>query len=248
MNPQGVANALVRYLEGEIECVSVDDRLVCDTGLYYPDGDSVTVYVTDHGGVFEVTDYSTGTSVAVERLNKRSSTLLRVGEDICSGLGLIFKSGRISANVGDEGLADAVWRVATASLQLADAVGYEVAKPERVRKDFTEEVARELTGRGVDVERGHRIIGASGHEHRPSLYVATHHLVVEPVAADSMWHRATAVYAEFGDLMHTNGYGRIALIDDRGDAVKDDAQNLLQQVSRLVYWKHRTRWLDQVSG
>lgn len=248
MNPKVVADALLSHLSDEVECSVLDDRLVCDTALYYPDGDSVTVFITDHDGVLEVTDYSQGTSVAVQRLQKRSPTLLRVGEDICGSLGLVFQNGRISATVSGEAIGDAVWRVATASLQLADAVGYEIAKPEKSRKDFTEEVARELAGRGIEVERNHRIVGASGHEHKPSLYVASRHVVVEPVATESMWNRAAAVYAEFGDLMHANGYGRISLIDDRGDAVREDTQNLLQQVSSLVFWENRAPWMERIAG
>ena len=247
MNVDTVTDALMQHLKDEIECQMIDDRLVCDTALYYPDGDSV-VYVTDHQGIFEVTDYSEGTSVAMQRLNKRSATLLRVGDQICHDLGLAFLNGRISANVSGDNLGDAVWRVATASLQLADAVGYELAKPERAKKDFTEEVARELAGRGVDIQRNRRIIGASGHEHKPSIFVVSRNTVIEPVASEAMWTRAAAVYAQFGDLMHANGYGRVALIDDRGEAAKEDAQNLLQQVSSLVYWTSREPWLERVAG
>ena len=219
-----------------------------DTALYYPDGDSVVVFVTDHQGIFEVTDYSEGTSVAMQRLNRRRPPCCALEIRYAMTSALRSSNGRISASVSGDNLGDAVWRVATASLQLADAVGYELAKPERAKKDFTEEVARELAGRGVDIQRNRRIIGASGHEHKPSIFVVSRNTVIEPVASEAMWTRAAAVYAQFGDLMHTNGYGRVALIDDRGEAVKEDAQNLLQQVSSLVYWTSREPWLERVAG
>ena len=51
----------------------------------------------------------------------------------------------------------------------------------------------------------------------------------------------------FGDVMKVNGFSRCAVIDDRGDHVKDEIQNLLQQVGSLVYWSDRVPWMERVA-
>lgn len=50
-----------------------------------------------------------------------------------------------------------------------------------------------------------------------------------------------------GDVMEVNGFSRYAVIDDRGDNVKDEIQNLLQQVGSLVYWSDRVPWMEWVA-
>ena len=50
-----------------------------------------------------------------------------------------------------------------------------------------------------------------------------------------------------GDVMKVNGFSRYAVIDDRGDHVKDEIQNLLQQIGSLVYWSDRVPWMERVA-
>ena len=104
-----------------------------------------------------------------------------------------------------------------------------------------------LIERKVGVERTHTIVGQSGHKHHPTLFVPAAHALVEPIGAEAPWTRATAVYALFGDVMKVNGFSRYAVIDDRGDHVKDEIQNLLQQVGSLVYWSDRDPWMERVA-
>ena len=86
----------------------------------------------------------------------------------------------------------------------------------------------------------------SGDKHHPTLLVPAAHASVEPIGAEALWKRATAVYAVFGDVMKVNGFARYVVIDDRGDHVKDEIQNLLQQVGNLVYWSDRVPWMERV--
>jgi hypothetical protein len=247
MNPAALTDALVKHMADEISCSLLDDRLVCDTSLYYPNGDSVVVFVTEHAGLLEVTDYSEGMALAMERLHRRSGVLATVGQRVCAGMGLTFVNGRVSTVVPLADLPDAVWRVASASLRIADAVEFELAKPEREKRDFSQEVEHELVLNKVSLERTKTIVGQSGHKHRPTFFVPSAQALVEPIGADAHWTRATAVYALFGDIMKVNGYARVAVIDDRGDHVNDDVQNLLQQVGSLVYWTDRAPWIGRVS-
>ena len=247
MNAEAVTDALVRHVADETTCAFFDHRLACDTALYYPNGDSVVVYVTDHDGLFEVSDYSEGMAVAMQRLHRRTGVLATVGQRVCAASGLTFTNGRVSTVVSQADLADAVMRVAAASARIAEAVDFELAKPERTKRDFSQEVEHELVERRVGVERTHTIVGQSGHKHHPTLFVPSAHALVEPIGAEAPWTRATAVYALFGDVMKVNGFSRYAVIDDRGDHVKDEIQNLLQQVGSLVYWSDRTPWMERVA-
>jgi len=99
----------------------------------------------------------------------------------------------------------------------------------------------------VGVERTHAIVGQPGHKHHPTLFVPAVHALVEPIGAEAPWKRATVVYASFGDVMKANGFSRSAVIDDRGDHVKDEIRNLLQQVGSPVYWSDRALWMERMA-
>src|SRR5450756_1914280 len=99
MNAEAVTDALVRHMADETTCAFFDDRLACDTALYYPNGDSVVVYVTDHDALFEVSDYSEGMALAMQRLHRRSGVLATVGQHVCAASGLTFTNGRVSTAV-----------------------------------------------------------------------------------------------------------------------------------------------------
>ena len=247
MNRAAITEALVRHMADETTCALFDDRLVCDTALYYPNGDSVVVHVTDHDSLFEVSDNSEGMALAIQRLHRRSGVLATVGPRVCASSGLTFTNGRVSTVVPLADLADAVMRVAAASARIAEAVDFELAKTERARRDFSQEVEHELVERKIGVERTHTIVGQSGHRHHPTLFVPAAHALVEPIGVEAPWTRATAVYAMFGDVLKVSGFSRYAVIDDRGDHVKDEIQNLLQQVGSLVYWSDRVPWMERVA-
>jgi hypothetical protein len=69
----------------------------------------------------------------MQRLRRRSGVLTTVGQRACAASGLAFTNGRVSTVVTQTDLADAVMRVAAASARIAEAVGFELAKPERAR-------------------------------------------------------------------------------------------------------------------
>ena len=48
MNPAAITEALVRHMADETTCSFFDDRLACDTALYYPNGDSVVAVSYTH--------------------------------------------------------------------------------------------------------------------------------------------------------------------------------------------------------
>lgn len=121
MSATELERAISSYLADEFEVAPYgDERLACDTAIYYPDGESVTVFVTDRDGEMEVTDYGEGYARAIGRRGVRKAPIKVAALDICVSLGLEFSAGRISAATRGDRLADAVWRVATASARIAD--------------------------------------------------------------------------------------------------------------------------------
>jgi hypothetical protein len=139
--------------------------------------------------------------------------------------------------------------VASASARIAEAITFVRAESGRDEDHFTEEVVRELSQRKVEVERSHSLIGASGHEHQPALFVPSAELVIEPISAEAAWNRATAVYAEFGDLAQANGYNLMAVVDDRLGMPAEQILKLISQVGSIAEWSRRSQWLDRfVSG
>lgn len=50
-----------------------------------------------------------------------------------------------------------------------------------------------------------------------------------------------------GDMMKVNGFSRYAVIDDCGDLVDDEIQNLPQQVGSLVCWSDREPSMERAA-
>lgn len=134
MSAATVHRALADYFESEFDVEPFgDDRLVCEMPVYYPDGNSVAVFVLEKETRLEVTDYGEGYANATERKGIRKTPIKIAARDICASLGLDFAAGRVSVIVRAENIADAAWRGATASARIAEAVTF--ARAERGRGD-----------------------------------------------------------------------------------------------------------------
>jgi hypothetical protein len=240
-----VQRALSDYFQSEFEVQAFDEgRLVCEMPIYYPDGNSVAVFVIEQAGKFEVTDYGEGYANATERTGIRRTPIKAAAREICASLGLDFAAGRVSVITRSENIADAAWRVATASARIAEAVTF--ARAERGRGDediFTEEVEHAIRSRQIPIEREPKLVGDSGHEYTPALFIPAAHLIVEPIAPEVAWIRAASVYAEFGDLAQANGYRLLAVVDDREAQPSEKVVRLLKQVGDVENYSRRERWL-----
>jgi hypothetical protein len=233
-------------LDGEILCEEVDGRVACSTPFLYPDGDSVVVYVTANAGRWEITDYGEAVRAVINRpgLNRRSFAL--PGGEIARDLGIHFSDGRFLASARSDSLGDVVWRVAQASSDLARIVTAQRAEPRR-EKVFADEVEQALRERGVASERESRLVGASGHTYRPTLFVPSAELIIEPMAPEGIWNAAAAAYVEFGDLRRSNGYRGLAVFDDRERQPDEDVLALLLQVADTANWTRREKWIEALS-
>lgn len=245
LSPAAIRESLMKYVSEEVACEAFAERVACDTPLYYPDGDSVVVYARGVNEEAEVTDHGEGYVLATSRRGIWPKTVKAAAQEICQGLGVRFEEGRVITHVPREQVADAIWSVASASLRIAEAPTF--MRRGLVREElFAEEVERFLKGRKISVQREPALTGASGHEHKPTLYVPSRQLVLEPFAADSPWIRATSIYAEFGDLAQANGYRMVAILDDRSGEIPQ-VTKLLSQVGDIAYWTKHDQWVRTLS-
>jgi hypothetical protein len=226
-----------------------ESRFALDTPLTYPDGGSVVVYFTwQSSELLEITDYGEGYSIATARRGARRTSIKTAAAEICGSLALEFSDGRISAVVGPEEAGDALWRVATASARLADAITFSRAERPREEEVFADEVELAIRQRQIRVEREARLVGESGHEYRPSLFLPESSLIIEPIQAEAAWLRAASVYVEFGDLSQANGYRLTAVVDDRERTPEEEILRLLSQVGDVTRWSRREVWLGRLVG
>ena len=249
MNADTLTNALRAFVSRDITVAPFGDRrFASDTPLFYPDGDSVVVYLTEQPGAkVEVTDYGEGYTLATARRGSRRRQVSAVARDICGALGVEFADGRISTVVDEVEVADAVWRIASASARLADAITFSRAEAPREEDVFTDEVESTMRKKEIPVQREPRLVGDSGHEYRPSLFIPTVELIVEPIQPEVAWLRAASVYVEFGDLAQANSYRLMAVLDDRERAPQEEIVRLLSQVGDVAEWSRRDAWLRRLA-
>lgn len=246
MNPTTLRGLILRGLEDEVECEALEGRILCNMPLTYPDGDAVTVYVIERNGQFEVTDYSEGMRVVLSRPNLFASAIHPYADAICRSLDVQYSSGRVSGLTGADGIADVIWRVAAASTRIAEASSYLRVRKYKESK-FAEEVHTTLRDRQVEVQPGRRVSGASGHNHRVSLFIPKRNALLEPVGSEGAWTQASAVFVKFADVGQTNGYKFLSVVDDRERSPEQDVTNLLLQVSVVMLWSRRDEWLQQIT-
>jgi len=225
-----------------------DGRIGCVTPLQYPDGDNVVVWVRPRvDGDFEVTDYGEALAESVAGKTKERTNLEEFAASAALGQGIRFVNGRLFAETTWDRLPEYVWAVATVAAQLAQAVAMHRPKQQREPEpepEFVSVVARDLSARGAQVERQHRLSGKSGHRHQATLYVPQTETVIEPVGGH--WNQVTSVFARLADLRGANGYRLLSLLDDREAKPEDDVPGLLVQVSNVVQWSRRDEWMRSV--
>ena len=160
----------------------------------------------------------------------------------------MFDGGRVLARAQDEhDVAEACWRVAQASVAIAEAATYH--RPQRAREhELADLVAASVQAHQLSVERERELEGASGHRHKASLYVPEREAVIEPISGEKAWNIASAVYVEFGDLAGVNGYRLISVLDDRTDAPGEEVERLLRQVSVVARWSQAEQWLHGLAA
>lgn len=238
---------LLDVLGENIEVAARGDAIAVLTPCDYPDGDGVVVQVSpaDHG--FAVSDGGEGDARLLTG-GPGPRAIGPLGASISRRFGAVFDAGRVIAHAQSEHeVADACWRVAQASVAIAEAATYH--RPQRSKEqELTDLVASSVERRHLAVERERELEGASGHRHKASLYVPAREAVIEPVGGEKAWNVATFVYVEFGDLAGVNGYQLIAVVDDRAGEPHEDVERLLRQVGIVARWSQAEEWLDGLAG
>jgi hypothetical protein len=232
---------LAYFLGSETEADVADGRIAVLTPAEYPDGDGVVVFVEalEDGG-YLVSDQGEADSTLISRVGTRA--VAAPASIIAGRLGVRFHGGQITAKADDESVAEVCWRVAQAAAAIAEAVTFHKGQAPR-DVEFVDLLASELQRRQVDVEREPELEGASGHRHKPALYVPATETVIEPIGGERAWNVATSVYVEFGDLGNANGYKLLAVLDDREANLSEDVAGLLRQVGNVGRWSRHQEWI-----
>jgi hypothetical protein len=199
--------------------------------------------------VIDVTDYGESLHEQFGRPKKDRRDLMEDVRQTVHPLGVDLWEDRLGVQAQVENLGESIWLVALASQRVHELVEATKPKPrkESEEQEFVREVTHAFEERKVKVERQHRLVGASGHSWRATLYVPTANSVLEPVIGQHM-HSVNAIYTRFGDLRGANGYGLYSLIDDRSAEPDEDIGNLLVQVSSVLRWSRHDDWIATLSG
>ncbi len=244
--------AALAYISDDVECAAVSpegDRIACSTPIEYPDGDHVVAWVTPINGEVLVTDYGKGYEHVLSHSPAVRATLKQFGRGFAEGQGVDFLDGRVSARVGGEDVGEAIWRVASASAQLAQA-GV-VFKPRRRGRDgdFERKVANVFSERQIGFESHAPLEGASGRTHHATFFVPSRRAAIEPVSPSGIWSQVSSVYGKFGDLSHGNGAAprRVSLIDDRESDINPQDAEFLGQVSDVIRWSRQDDLMEAVT-
>jgi uncharacterized DUF497 family protein len=217
--------------------------------MEYPDGDHVVAWVTVDDGEVLVTDYGKGFERLLSHPPQVRATLKQFGRTFAEGQGADFYDDRVSARVERPDVGEAIWRVAAASAQLAQAAVVFQPKRRGARDyEFEREITRTFDMRRIEFESRVPIVGASGRTHHATFYLPSRRAAIEPVSARGVWSQVASVYGKFGDLAHSNGDApsRFSLVDDRSAELSRSDADFLGQVSEVVPWSNRERLVDQV--
>lgn len=242
-----IRNSLAAFLDAEVEASQQGDRIGVLTPAEYPDGDAVTVWISDlNDGRFDVSDLGTA-DARLEAEGPGQRAVAVPASTICRRLGVSFEGGSIVARTDLVGLSETCWRVAQAASAIAEAITFHQPPSSKVTA-LVDAIERELRTRDIDVKLDAQLQGASGHTYSPSLFVPEREAVIEPISGEKPWNKASAVYVEFGDLSAVNGYQLVAVIDDRETAIGEDVEGLLGQVANVARWSDRGQWLDALTS
>jgi hypothetical protein len=246
IDAETLSQQLGEFLEAETSVEQVDGRVAVLTPAEYPNRDGVVVWVEPaEGGGYVVSDHGEADSTLVPAVGRRAVTAPAVL--IATRFGVTFEKGQVRTNADEASLAEACWRVAQAAAALAEQITFYRAQPQR-DVEFVDLLASELRVRNVEIEREPQLEGASGHRHRPSIYLPRTETVIEPVGGDRPWQVASAVYVEFGDLKNADGYRLIAVLDDREANPGEDVAALLRQVAGVSRWSQSSEWMSGLTA
>jgi hypothetical protein len=246
MTATDIRDRLADFLGSEVEAEASGERVAVLTPAEYPDGDAVTVWVTQRDAqTFEITDLGESDRRLVPD-GPGPRAIGPAASMITDRFGVRFDGGAVIGRAGVAELPETCWRVAQAAAAIAEATTFH--RPQVPKEAaFVDMLERELRQHRVEVNAEAELEGASGHKYTTSLFVPAAEAVIEPISGDRAWNKASAVYVEFGDLSRVNGYNLVAVVDDRDDSVGEDVEGLLGQVGAVARWSRRGEWIGVIA-
>src|SRR5205807_5167225 len=98
------------------------NRVGCVMPLEYPNGDNVVVWVVSREPAFQVTDFGEAAASMFERPPQDLATVEELSGTLCRYQGVEYVGRQVRTDSDLAGVGEAVWRVASASAQVAQAI------------------------------------------------------------------------------------------------------------------------------
>ncbi len=191
LNDAEIAEHIRRLLGSAVDARREGECVRVLTPFEYPDGDGVVVLVAlERDGLYAVSDGGQADATLAGMFGSRA--VRAAASQVASRFDATFDNGQIKTVVGTKAdLADACQRVAQAAAALAEASTYLRRQPPK-EAEFADVIAWQLKKRKITVQQERKLEGASGHEHRTTLFIPATETVIEPVGGDRAWQVASA--------------------------------------------------------
>lgn len=247
-------------LQGQIgelfQCAVVGKHVRVRTPYLYPDGDYIDLFVDANDGITTLTDLGESTrwlrmQTATARRSPRQTQMI---EDICLTHGVEFFKGMLQLrHRPEQNFAHDLMRLAQAALRVSDLW---FTFRTRAFESITDEVAEVLTARGIEFDRGQRLIGRSGRSWAIDFHTRTKAqsslVCVLSTGSRSAAHRiAEHVVVTWVDLnqmlVGPEKLRFVSLFDDTFDVWSAEDFRLVENHSTLARWSAQdefTRLLD----
>jgi hypothetical protein len=245
---------------GELyRCADMGEYVRISTPYLYPDGDAVDVYFKPaNGGLASVTDLGEslqwlGMQTVTDR---RTPKQLRLIQDICETLGLIFDRGMLRMEVPspEHDLAERLTRLLQGIIRVADLwFTFRV----RAFESVEDEVEEFLIERKVPYQRGTKMVGASHRQWTISFHTKMprqESLVYvlstgSRAAARSVAEHVTATWYDLRNLrLAAEPPAFISLFDDTSDVWTPEDFKLVEPLSDVALWSKPEAFADKLAA
>jgi hypothetical protein len=238
-------------------CALVNGYTRVRTPFLYPDGDVIDLFVSEHDGLFTITDLGETLrwlkmqSISGVRRSPRQQKLI---EDVALTHGLeVFRGMLVArARTADE-LSSVIVRVAQGALRVAD-IWFTMRT--RSVESVTDEVEQLLTERVIPFQRSEQLVGRSGRVWRPDFHTRlpqksslVHVLSTgSRAAAHSVANYVVASWVDLNNLrVGPEAIQFVSLFDDTMDVWGQEDFNLVGSLSVIARWSSPDEFIETLA-
>jgi uncharacterized protein DUF1828 len=238
-------------------CEQVNEYVRIRTPFMYPDGDSVDLYLREHGASLTLTDLGEAlqwlwTHQVSERRTKRQELLV---QEIATRAGVeVFRDMLIVRLRDPQQMAQAVTALSQAVLRVAD-IWFTFRA--RTAEAMVDDVAEFLAEEKISYEQNRRYIGRSGKAWKIDFYTRSRDrsALVKVLSTGS---RAAAkqvvdtTVAGWYDLSHLStdpeGLRFVSLLDDTTDVWSGEDIRRVEDISEIAFWSRPDQFVEKLAA